>query len=86
MFSIPLTSLLGKLKTCSVCHCKNAEVWKIDNCSQAKFIAIILVRWSFYAIFRLNNLWSDPFDLSSAKTVNARRPLSSHRSLRLTSV
>ena len=39
------------------------------NCSQTKFVAIILVlSVFFYAIFRLNDFSSDAFDFSSSKT------------------
>ena len=39
------------------------------NCSQTKFVAIILVlSVFFYAIFRLTNFSSDAFDFSSSKT------------------
>ena len=39
------------------------------NCSQTKFVAIILVLSVFFsAIFRLTNFSSDAFDLSSSKT------------------
>ena len=38
------------------------------NSSQTKFVAIILVLWSFYAIFRLTDFLSDPFDFSFSKT------------------
>ena len=40
----------------------------IFNFSQMKLVAITLVLWSFYAIFRLANTSSDPFDFSSSKT------------------
>ena len=41
----------------------------IINCSQTKFVAIILVlSVFFYAIFRLTNFSSDAFDFSSSKT------------------
>ena len=39
------------------------------NCSQTKFVAIILVlSVFFYSIFRLTNFSSDAFDFSSSKT------------------
>ena len=39
------------------------------NCSQTKFVAIILVlSVFFYAIFCLTNFSSDAFDFSSSKT------------------
>ena len=39
------------------------------NCSQTKFVAIILVlSVSFNAIFRLTDCSSDAFDFSSSKT------------------
>ena len=42
---------------------------KVINCSQTKFVAIILVlSVFFYAIFRLTNFSSDAFDFSSSKT------------------
>ena len=53
------------------------------------FVAIVLDMWSFYAIFHLTDFSSEPFDFLSSKvgsTVNARRALSSHRALPLTSV
>ena len=37
------------------------------NCSQTKFIAIILVLWSLYAIFRLTNVWPGPFNFYFSK-------------------
>ena len=41
----------------------------VSNCSQTKFIAIILVlSVFFYAIFRLTDFPSDAFDFSSSKT------------------
>ena len=41
----------------------------IFNCSQTKFVAIILVLLVFfYAIFRLTDFSSDVFDFSSSKT------------------
>ena len=41
----------------------------IFNCSQTKFVAIILVlSVFFYAIFRLTDFSSDAFDFSSSKT------------------
>ena len=41
----------------------------IFNCSQTKFVAIILVLLVFfYAIFRLTDFSSDAFDFSSSKT------------------
>ena len=41
----------------------------VINCSQTKFVAIILVlSVFFYAIFRLTNFSSDAFDFSSSKT------------------
>ena len=42
---------------------------KMINCSQTKFVAIILVLLVFfYAIFRLTDFSSDAFDFSSSKT------------------
>ena len=38
------------------------------NCSQAKFMAIILVLLVFFAIFRLTDFLSDSFDFLSSKT------------------
>ena len=39
------------------------------NCSQTKFVAIILVlSVFFYAIFRLTDFSSEAFDFSSSKT------------------
>ena len=39
------------------------------NCSQTKFVAIILVLLVlFYAVFRLTDFSPDPFDFSSLKT------------------
>ena len=43
------------------------KFWDLINCSQMRFVAIILC-WSFYAIFCLTDLSSEPFDLSSSKT------------------
>ena len=40
----------------------------IGDCSQTKFVAIILVLLVFFAIFRLTNFSSDAFDFSSSKT------------------
>ena len=41
----------------------------VFNCSQTKFVAIILVlSVFFYAIFRLTNFSSDAFDFSASKT------------------
>ena len=41
----------------------------VFNCSQTKFVAIILVLLVFfYAIFRLTDFSSDAFDFSSSKT------------------
>ena len=52
------------------------------NCSQPKFSAIILVLWSFYAIFRWTKFSSDPFDFSSSKsTGSARKALSCRATL-----
>ena len=43
--------------------------WRFINCSQTKFVAIILVLLVFfYAIFRLTDFSSDAFDFSSSKT------------------
>ena len=39
------------------------------NFFQKKFVANILVLWSFYPIFRLTDFLSDPLDFSSSKTV-----------------
>ena len=38
------------------------------NCSLTKFVAVLLVLSVFYAIFRLIDISSDPFDVSSTKT------------------
>ena len=44
-------------------------IFKVFNCSQTKFVAIILVlSVFFYAIFRLTDFSSDAFDFSSSKT------------------
>ena len=42
----------------------------VNNCSQMKFVAIILVPsvFSFYVIFRLTEMSSDAFDFLSSKT------------------
>ena len=40
----------------------------VNNYSQTKFVAIILVLLVFNAIFRLTDFSSDPFDFSSLKT------------------
>ena len=37
------------------------------NCSQTHFVAIILVLWSFYAIFCSADFSSDPFDFRPPK-------------------
>ena len=43
-------------------------IW-IINCSQTKFVAIILVLSVFFnVIFRLTDFSSDAFDFSSSKT------------------
>ena len=46
-----------------------SSAYVMFNCSQTKFVAIILVlSVFFYAIFRLTNFSSDAFDFSSSKT------------------
>ena len=43
--------------------------FELFNCSQMKFVAIILILLVFfYAIFRLTDFSSDAFDFSSSKT------------------
>ena len=48
---------------------KHADNIAVINCSQTKFVAIILVlSVFFYAILRLTDFSSDAFDFSSSKT------------------
>ena len=54
------------------------------NCSQTKFVAIILaLSVFFYAIFRFTDFSSDAFDFSSSKTGGAQRALSALRAFQL---
>ena len=54
------------------------------NCSQTKFVTIILVLLVFFnAIFRLTDFSSDPFDFLSSKTGSAQRALSALRASQL---
>ena len=66
------------------------KILYIINCSQTKFVAIILVlSVFFYAIFSLTDFSSDAFDFSSSKTGltgSAQRTLSALRAFQLTSL
>ena len=48
---------------------KLSMIFVVFNCSQTKFVAIILVlSVFFYAIFRLTDFSSDALDFASSKT------------------
>ena len=51
----------------SYLRANEVQLAHIINCTQTKLLAIILVLWVFYAIFRLIHFSSDPFEFSSLR-------------------
>ena len=71
-YFLPLNSL------CLVENMVAANAWGLTtpcNCSETMFVAIILALLVFlYAIFRLTEFFSDPFDFSSLKRAKHLAP------------
>ena len=81
------SSNFSSLKTGYTDKARYTDKAVMFNCSQTKFVAIILVMSVFFnAIFRLPDFSSDAFDFSSSKTGqtgSAQRALSALRAFQL---